>query len=393
VNTPTLPNGVVGTAYAATLNATGGTTPYAWTVSGLPDGVTATAAGAISGTPGTAGNFTVTANVVDATGLKASQTYKVTVAPAALAITTASAPNGTVGTAYTASFAATGGVAPYTWSATGLPAGLTISSGGSITGTPTVPGAATLAVTVKDSAGATASKNFAVAIALPAAPPLNFAGISTTSSPLQQPLVTVSLGSTYPVDVAVTLTLTFAPASGADDPTIQFSSGGRVAHITIPAGSTTGATNVGVQTGSVAGVITITAQLQAAGVDVTPAPAPNKTIQIAAAAPVLTSVTAARTSSGFTVTAVGYVTDREATQASFQFAATAGSNLQTTNLTVPVGTLFSGYFGGTSATPYGGQFSFTETFTVTGSTQAITGVTVTLVNAIGSSAAVTAALN
>jgi hypothetical protein len=393
VTTASLPKGTVGAAYTATLTATGGATPYTWSVGGLPDGLTATATGAISGTPGTAGSFAVTATVADATGLKASQSYTVTVAPAPLTITSASAPNGTVGTAYAATFAATGGVTPYTWSATGLPAGLAISAGGPISGTPTAPGAASIAVTVKDATGATASKNFAVTIAVPAAPPLNFAGISATSTPLQQPVVTVSLTNPFPLDVAVTLTLTFTPVSGGDDPTIQFATGGRTAHLTIPAGSTSAAAGVGVQTGSVAGVITIAAQLQSAGVDVTPTPAPSKTIQIAALAPVETTVTATRTSNGFTVAVVGYVTDREATQAIFQFAAGAGSNLQTTSLTVPVGTLFSGYFGGSSAAAYGGQFSFTETFTVTGSTQAISAVTVTLVNAIGSSTAVTAALN
>ena len=70
--------------------------------------------------------------------------------------------------------------------------------------------------------------------------------------------------------MVVTLTLTFTPDSGADDPTVVFSSGGRTARITVPAGSTNGATDVGVQTGTVAGVITITAQMQASGQDVTP---------------------------------------------------------------------------------------------------------------------------
>jgi hypothetical protein len=207
--------------------------------------------------------------------------------------------------------------------------------------------------------------------------------------------VQVALGNSFPVDVTVTLTLSFTPDSGADDPTIQFSSGGRTARITVPAGSTSGANDIGVQTGSVAGLIAITAQMQAAGQDVTPAPAPRATIRIAAAAPAIVAgtLTAVRNATGFTVTLTGYVTDREMTQAIFQFAAASGSNLQTTTLTVALDTLSAGYFGGSSAAPFGSQFTYTQPFTVTGSTQAVASVTVTLVNKIGQSAAATATLN
>src|ERR1035441_3475223 len=96
---------------------------------------TATAAGAISGTPKTAGKFTVSVNVSDAAGTSLGNRrigYTLTIAPAPPGITTASAPNGTAGTAYTASFAASGGTAPYTFSATGLPAGLSLSAAGAI---------------------------------------------------------------------------------------------------------------------------------------------------------------------------------------------------------------------------------------------------------------------
>jgi hypothetical protein len=302
-----------------------------------------------------------------------------------------------VGTAYAASFAASGGIAPYTFSASGLPAGLSMSAAGAISGTPTAPGAATIVVTVKDSSAASTSRSFAVTIGLPPAPPLSFtiAGISDIANPLQQPRLQVTLGSSYPVDVVVTLTLTFTPDNGGDDPTVQFSSGGRTARITVPAGATTGATDVGVQTGTVAGLIAITAQLQASGQDVTPSPAPRRTIRIAAGAPVIVpgTLTAVRNSTGFTVTLTGYATDRELTQAIFVFTAAAGSSLQTTTLTVPIDAMFAAYFGGASATPFGSQFTYTQPFTVTGSAQSIASVTVTLVNRIGQSTPVTATLN
>jgi hypothetical protein len=270
-----------------------------------------------------------------------------------------------------------------------------MSAAGAISGTPTAAGAATIVVTVKDAAGASTSKSFPLIIGLPPTPPLNFAGISNTANPLQQPRLQVSLGSAYPVDVVVTLTLAFVPDSGPDDPAIQFSGGGRTARITIPAGALNGATDVGVQTGSVAGLIAVTAQMQASGQDVTPSPAPPSTIRIAAAAPVIApgTLTAVRNSTGFTVTLTGYVTDREMTQAIFQFTAAAGSNLQTTTLTVPIDALFAPYFSGAGSTPFGSQFTYTQPFAVTGSTQAIASVTVTLANRIGQSAPATATLN
>ncbi|MGA8730703.1 MAG: Ig domain-containing protein, partial [Terracidiphilus sp.] len=61
ITTTSLPSGQVGTAYSATLAATGGTSPYAWSLTSgtLPAGLTLNAAtGAISGTPTAAANAT-----------------------------------------------------------------------------------------------------------------------------------------------------------------------------------------------------------------------------------------------------------------------------------------------------------------------------------------------
>lgn len=65
VNPPTLPNPVVGTPYNETVTATGGVGPYTFAVTSgaLPAGLVLSSAGAITGTPTTAGNssFTITA--------------------------------------------------------------------------------------------------------------------------------------------------------------------------------------------------------------------------------------------------------------------------------------------------------------------------------------------
>src|ERR1019366_7638125 len=63
ITTSSLPGGTAGTAYSAALSATGGVTPYTWSIASgqLPSGTTlSTSTGAISGTPTTAGSYNVT---------------------------------------------------------------------------------------------------------------------------------------------------------------------------------------------------------------------------------------------------------------------------------------------------------------------------------------------
>jgi hypothetical protein len=170
ITTTSLPNGTVGAAYVATLQATGGTTPYTWSVTSgqLPAGLTLAASGSMTGTPTTAGNSTFTIQVVDNAGSKASAGFTITInaASGTVTITTTSLPNGTVGAAYSATLQATGGTTPYTWSVTSgqLPAGLTLAASGSITGTPTTAGNSTFTIQVVDNAGSKASANFTITI-------------------------------------------------------------------------------------------------------------------------------------------------------------------------------------------------------------------------------------
>jgi len=78
---PVLPNGIVGTAYSATLAATGGTAPFTFTATGLPSGLTLVG-NAISGKPIAAGTFAVQLTAVDATNASVSATVTVTIAAA-----------------------------------------------------------------------------------------------------------------------------------------------------------------------------------------------------------------------------------------------------------------------------------------------------------------------
>ncbi|HVU15368.1 MAG TPA: DUF4082 domain-containing protein [Candidatus Didemnitutus sp.] len=67
ITTASLANGTSGTAYSASLGATGGTTPYSWSVivGSLPTGLSLSTSGAISGTPTAAGTFSFTVQVAD----------------------------------------------------------------------------------------------------------------------------------------------------------------------------------------------------------------------------------------------------------------------------------------------------------------------------------------
>src|ERR1019366_8750947 len=157
VVTTALFSGTQNTAYNAMLAATGGVTPYTWSITAgsLPVGLHLNAStGAITGTPSGAGISNFTVQVTDFQLSTATAPLSITIAPAvALSITTTSLPSGTAGTAYSATLTAAGGVYPYTWSLTSgsLPDGLHLNaSTGAITGTPTTVGTSNFTVQVAD---------------------------------------------------------------------------------------------------------------------------------------------------------------------------------------------------------------------------------------------------
>lgn len=81
ITTSSLPNGRTGTAYDQTLSATGGTTPYAWSIASgsLPTGLALSSVGRITGTPTTTGTSTFTARVTDAESRTATRQLSITV--------------------------------------------------------------------------------------------------------------------------------------------------------------------------------------------------------------------------------------------------------------------------------------------------------------------------
>jgi hypothetical protein len=164
ITTASLPNGTVCSAYSQSLAASGGTTPYTWSLNTgsqlLPDGLSLDASsGAITGTPTTTGTTSPTFKVVDSTVPNQQSSTKqlsITIGPdATLQITTTTLPDGTTTTAYSQQVVATGGCSPLTWTIPvgSLPPPLTIDANTGLIdgGTPTTPGTYNFTVEVTDS--------------------------------------------------------------------------------------------------------------------------------------------------------------------------------------------------------------------------------------------------
>lgn len=389
------PSGTVGVSYSQKLpvQASGGTPPYRWSLVGAaPPGLSLDATALVlSGTPMTAGAFTLIIQVADSAGLTATKALTVTIAPAGLNITTSrQLADAVLNVAYSQQLSAAGGQPPYRWSANGLPAGLTInSSSGLIAGTPTAGGSFGVAITVTDSTLANFSDRFTMNVALPPPPPVTFSGLPQTGTPAQQYALQVSIGTTYPAPITGQAILSFSPDTGPADRTIQFSSGGTTANFTIPLGSTTADVPLAIQTGTVAGTMSVSLRLQAGGIDITPSPAPTVTTQIPRAAPVIRSVQVNRSGSTLNVVVTGYSTAREVTQAVFNFTATSGQTLQTaaSSINIDVNSLFGNWLLDPANSQFGSVFIFTQPFTVQGDVNAVIPVSVVLTNRVGSTTA------
>jgi hypothetical protein len=207
-----------------------------------------------------------------------------------------------------------------------------------------------------------------------ALPSYTFTGSSGSVEPAQQPAVGLTLASPYGLALNGVLTLKFTSDVFADDPAVQFSSGGRTVNFTIPAGTrqavfANGATQMRLQSGTVAGTITVTPSFTTVGggIDMTPSAPQAATMTVAQSAPRLSSVVvSAKANNSITVQVTGYATGRNLTQLDFQFTAVSGENLGTSRLTLPVEPTFSAWYQSSGSAAYGSQFTATVTFTLAG---------------------------
>ena len=231
ITTTSLSSATPGTAYSNTLTATGGKTPYTWTLSSgsLPTGITVQSAGSISGTTSQTGTFNITVEVTDSSSPKQTSfksltltvivAVAVTVTPSTVTLASGAS------TQFTALVTNTSNVA-VTWSASSG----TISSTG-LYRAPTVSANTTTTVTATSVADPTKSATASVTVTPPPPTPVSI----TTKS-----LSSATAGTSY----SNTLTAT----GGTLPYAWTLSSGTLPTGITVqPAGSLSGTTS---QTGS-----------------------------------------------------------------------------------------------------------------------------------------------
>lgn len=163
ITTGGMPSGMVGASYKVTLAASGGTTPYKWSITSgsLPAGLSLNSStGLIGGVPSEQQSASFIVKVTDSAENTAQGGFSLNISAkgrgSTLTITTPLLPGGQVSKSYWATLTASNGRAPYTWSvvpALGvLPSGLSLNaSTGTISGTPTKGGISVFTAQVADS--------------------------------------------------------------------------------------------------------------------------------------------------------------------------------------------------------------------------------------------------
>lgn len=171
VKPTTLPEGTVGHFYSKTMTASGGVGPYTFIVLNgtLPNGLTLSSNGVLSGTPTTEGIFSFTIQATDTRGCTGKRQYTISVKCQAITLRPTSLPAGTIGHFYSKTFTVHGGNEPITYSIeTGtLPDGLTLSPDGVLSGIPTVEGFFTFTVLATDNFGCTGKRQYSIDVKCP----------------------------------------------------------------------------------------------------------------------------------------------------------------------------------------------------------------------------------
>jgi hypothetical protein len=182
IDTESLPEGVVGQDYSRALQATGGSTPYRWTITNgrLPDGLQLSDDGNITGRPTTAGEVSFTVQVAEQSGQTIIRALAIDInpAPQLTILSQNPLPAAAVGVPYHHELKASAGTAPYGWVKKKkakfgkLPDGITLSSDGVLSGTPTTEGTSDFTVILNDSADRQAKRPLTVTVG-PPPPPLS----------------------------------------------------------------------------------------------------------------------------------------------------------------------------------------------------------------------------
>ncbi|MFN7921106.1 MAG: hypothetical protein U0Q16_13480 [Bryobacteraceae bacterium] len=229
----------------------------------------------------------------------------------------------------------------------------------------------------------------------PPLPKASFLGLPQRGEALQQPAVALELAESYPYDLTGKLTLSFTSESLIDDPAVQFISGNRTVDFRIPAKTTraifgSSLREIRLQTGSLAGTITLVASVSVGKFDLTRSTPPVATVDIPAGPPVIrTLAISARSAKAFDVVIGGAAPSRSVSRFIIDLTPSPGARLQATKLTVEVGQQFDSWFSSTNSRPFGGQFLAVVTIQTSADYSAVASLAVRAVNSLGTSAAKT----
>jgi hypothetical protein len=181
-----LPPGFVSATYNQALSASGGATPYFWSIysGALPSGLSLNSSGVIYGTPASSGTFGFFAKVAGSNGAYSTKAFTLTVTSGPVITTASTLPPGWVGQPYSQALTASGGAAPYSWSITSgsLPAGLALGSNGLISGTPLSTANSNFVIQVTDNNGVSSTAAFALSTAVPPNPPVITSGTTVSGT-------------------------------------------------------------------------------------------------------------------------------------------------------------------------------------------------------------------
>jgi len=174
VSPSTLPTATINLSYSQQLTASGGTSPYTYsTSSSLPNGVTLSSGGLLSGTPTQSGTYNLTIQVTDNASRSTNVQRALSVGSVNIGISPLSSNvlTGTQNSSFSQQFTASGGTAPYTYSAIGqLPPGLSLTNGGLLAGTPTSSGTFGFTISALDANSNSGTATYSLAVSAPATP-------------------------------------------------------------------------------------------------------------------------------------------------------------------------------------------------------------------------------
>jgi hypothetical protein len=205
----------------------------------------------------------------------------------------------------------------------------------------------------------------------PALPDLKFTGPSGVVDPGSQPAVSFALAAPYPLALSGVLTLSVTSSAFTPDPSVVFSTGGKTVAFSIPANGTqavfpNGAKQIQLQTGTIAGTLTITPTIAtSSGLDLTPSAPPVLVLTVPPAAPRLLTVDVTSLApTSFSLRVVGYSTTRSLTKLSFQFTPTPDVTTPANQFAMDVSSAAALWYNASQSQAFGGQFAVTVPFSL-----------------------------